>query len=432
VNCKHLAHAIATCGVLLLPESVIAAEGQQGPLEAMSPALRMPQTDEATARLVWQAVVNQFPEIVNGPERDGIFVIAIALRPDGSVVRSGLRYSERESDWYANQQALRELMPVDAGEISGLLANLGYQRKGAAVLDDRILKGRVVLNVQMVPANWDETRDSGLVQRAVIQRHANLFLPPSGDHINQLTVVMNEKGEIARERVEALTVEHQGAMATVLGQCRLPPRAGDFGEYRISVDEGVAVFGALGVGPDQVGMAGSMRLSVPISAAVAAQSPRPVIGADGIERGVVLDTPELEVCYAWPRRPGEPAGGTPLAWDSIPRPRNRTPPQMLQVYQLTEQYFPSGSPADGNWMLLTYDGKVLRTGHVELHRDEALTSTYVERMLPGIKVGSSEGWAHTVTPKNPGEMHDEIISGSVFFLQPGSPLPPPENVLPAK
>ena len=433
MNRKTLACVIALVSAVVTVaqamEAAATGSGRTDPRSFMPPALRTPEADPAVVRLVWQAVLTQFPEIVDDPERSGIFVVAIALRPDGSVVRSGMRYAEQESDVNANQQALRDLMPKDVNAISGM-ADMAYRRKGATVLDDRVLKGTVRLDATMVPSNWDETRDSGLVQRAVIQRHADLFLPRSSDHINQLTVAMNEKGEIVGERVETLTVEHQGTMSRVTSGCRLPSGAGDFATFGISPQEGAAIFAGLGLAADQVGLAGSLSASLPVNQAAVSQSPRLAVGADGIARGAlpVSDLPVLRVCYAWPRRPGEPVGGTPLAWDSIPRPRNEVPSQMRQVNQLVEQYFPSGSPADGNWMLLTYNGEVLRTGHVELGKGEYLTGMYVERMLPGIKVRSSMGTTRAVSPKAPGEMPHETINVNVFFLAPDSPLPPAENV----
>jgi len=424
-NWKSLIRALATSTALVTPAFPLAAVEPQNPLEAMPPALRMPQADEVTARLVWQAVANQFPEVVNGPERDGTFIIAIALRPDGTVVRSGLRYAASAAEVNSDQQALHVLLPS-----GGMSTPLGFgpQARGTVVLAGRTLKARTAIAYTIMPANWEEARDVALIRRAVIEKHVDLFLPMSADHINQLTVSMNENGGIAHERVEMLAVEHHENMSRVVGGCQIPEIAGAFTALHLDANAAAAGFADLGLELDHVGLMGMLQLTLPGSGR--SPAPLPTVGADGISRGamMVFDPPVLQVCYAWPRRPGEPVGGTVLAQDSLPRNDASSSNAEYEIGRLAERYFPPDGPRGGNWMLLTFNGKVVRTGNVELGKDERLTQTYVERLIPGIKIAGSSGMEYFSAPKRPGDSYGPQIHVDVYFLSKDSPLPPPEDM----
>lgn len=409
---------ILFCSIAIANVMVGAAHAQQAPgmpaaptpgarpgfSSLMPPAMQMPQEDEATVRLVWLAVVDRFPEIVNGPDRQGTFVVAIALRPDGRVVQSGMQFAASPAETNASQQALRDVIPAAGRSIP----MMGPYTRGSTVLDDRVLKANVILNSRIVPSNWDETRDVGLVRSAVLQQFPDLFLPRSADRINRLTVVMNENGEVAREKVESLAVVHQGTMTSV------PEARG-----RLTAE----VFEPLGLAPDQVGVMGDLPVSI-FDAPVRLEMP--VIGADGIARGPspMAEPRTLMVRYAWPRRPGEPVGGEPPAQDPVLQAPSQSP--MMDIGRLVEQYFPSGSPSSGNWMLLTFDGKVVRTGHVELGENERFTNTYLERQMPGIRLApGAASMSHVPTPKSPGDPIGPPINVSIVFLAQGSPMPPP-------
>lgn len=392
-------------------------------LSSMPAALRPPQTDPATARMVWDAVVDRFPQIVDGPERGGVFIVAIALQADGSVVASDMRYIERHELSGLNeiQRELNELLPVDSRQV--LAGFESTQRKAAVIPGDRVLKGEVRLIARRVASNWDEKRDSGIVRRAVLANHPDLFLPMSGDHINQLTLVMAEDGTIARHKVQPLAIEQLGSGTRIRGGCGalrpgVPPEI---------LATAIAELAALGVEPEHAGLVGTLRITLPPDQAQL-QGGR-TIGADGIARGqpAALGMPSLNVCYVWPRRPGEPIGGTPLVRDSV-SDVSAMAPQRQQVSRLVEQYFPEGSPAKGNWMLLTHEGQVVRTGHVALANDENLTNVFLERMFPGIRINATMSTSRTVMPKIPGEMPYEMINVTVAFLAADSPLPPPEDM----
>ena len=406
---KRMSCALALIVAISLASQTVQAQG----FGAVPPALQRPQTDEATVRLVWKSILTRYPEMVDGPDRNGIFVVQIALWPDGRYVAGGMRYVEKASDVNAVQQELRDQIPMDVNGINGMPS----VTKGSVLPDGRALKASVLLNVSMVPANWDGSRDKGIVRRAVMQPYAELFLPRSADHVNQLVVVMNEKGEVAQKKVIAIPVEHQGTMTR-------------YNNPRIAA----ADFAELGLAADQVGVMGDLNLSAPVT--VARPSPSPALGADGISRGqspfsdMQTNMRTLMVRYAWPRRSGEPVGGTALDMNSIPR-QERSPEPMTQISQQVGKYFPPGSATDGNWMLLTFNGEVLRTGHVDLGKDEALTNVYAERLMPGIKVATTMGMSHMATPTKPGEALAAPIRVTIFFLTADSPLPPPEEIRPA-
>lgn len=394
-----------------------------GMLSSMPAAFRPPPTDPAAARMVWDAVVDRFPEIIDGPERGGVFFIAIALRENGGVVASDMRYIERHAIQGLNevQRELNELLPQDSRQVLAGLESTHH--KAAVIPGDRVLKGEVRLIARRVTRNWEAERDSGIVRRAVLANHQDLFLPMSGDHINQLTVVMAEDGTIARHKVQPLAIEQLGNSTRIHGGCG-PLRPGVPPEI---LTRAIAELSALGVEPEHAGLVGTLRVTLPPDQAQL-QGGR-TIGADGIARGqpAALGIPSLNVCYVWPRRPGEPIGGTPLVWESVPDV-SATAPQRQQVSRLVEQYFPEGSPAKGNWMLLTHEGQVVRTGHVALANDETLTNVFLERMFPGIRINATMSTSRTVMPKMPGEMPGAMINVTVAFLAADSPFPPPEDM----
>lgn len=377
--------------------------GAQVPiLPGLPPGMQQPQADESTQRLVWQAILGRYPEMVDGPERAGTFVVALVLWPDGRYVAGGMRYAELPNQTGAIQQELRDQLPMDINGVQGL----GSPRRGSVVPGNRILKANVQMTVSMVPSNWDASRDKGIVRRAVMQSHSDLFLSRNGDHVNQLVVVMNEKGEIAQKRVVQVRVEHQGNMTMYNNS---GPKAADFS--------------ALGLDADRVGVMGDFSINLPMTTRPA--MPMPTVGADGIARGQVpFDSPMLMVRYAWPRRNGEPVGGVALDWNSIPRPEMPRQP-MLELGPQIDKYFPPGSPAQGNWMLVRLTGEVLRTGHVDLGKNESLTSAFIERQMPGVRIVSTLQTSQMRGAPRPGDAFGNAVSVTVFVAASDTPLPPP-------
>ncbi len=209
-------------------------------------------------------------------------------------------------------------------------------------------------------------------------------------------------------------------------------RPGDFARSGINVEEALASFTTLGLGPDRRGVAGRSPES-PRSGPLRQARSAPTVGADGISGSNAwprhADTAGLAA--AWPRRYGRAGGRKATGVDSIPRQQNEVSSQMQQISRLMEQYFPSGQLCvTGNWMLLTYNSEVPRTGHVELGKDERLTNVYMERMFPGIKIGSTMGTTRMLRPKIRGRCRANQSASTSCSRRRTPPLPPAEDLLP--
>src|SRR5690606_33153763 len=122
----------------------------------------------------------------------------------------------------------------------------------------------------------------------VADRHAELLLPRDGAIANRVTLLLAEDGSIAREKVEV------GTRAQLLAS------APDFS--------------ALGVDPQDIGARGVMTLTrTDYSEVDAAPMDQQMLRAALWSALGVRD--ELQVHYAWMRRPGEAPGNT-----TTPRP----------------------------------------------------------------------------------------------------------------
>lgn len=370
--------------------------------------LQPPPLDAAATAQLWRRVLDRHPEIATGPQRSGSYVVLLVTKPDGQVVRDTIQYAANAAELSNANASLTSSFTEGTGTV--LRGTRGNTLAGAGPLT-----ADVMVHHRVVPADWDESRSLELVRRAVMQDHGNLALPPGG-YMYLLTVVMNEQGGIAREKIELLEGDGSGVTG---------PVRSDFNSFM-----------DLGLPSQNVGVTGLLRVSLfdPQPAGAAA----PAVGPDGILRGVTLPVSRgVMVRYAWPRRPGEPVGGaqtlraaTPMAM--VPAPQAAAFNDMSRI---ARQYFPEGGPSSGNWMVMSASGEVLRTGHVELAADERLTNAYIERLIPGIRIASSTALAMMGSiPRGalpaqrvPGERFTlppiQATTVHIFVLEPGATLP---------
>jgi len=383
--------------LLALPAAALEFTGNPG----------APQVDEVASRTILQAAIARHPAIFEGADRPGTFLISIIVRPDSQVVRSQLHVAADRAEL---TQALREVveqLPSNQG-VTALAMN---HARGEWLPGNRVLRADLQVHARIVPQDWDAERGEERVRQVVLQRYRELFRPLASGSLNQLTIVLDEQGGIVREQREQLIVE--GGRS-----------------FRFTRPTPVS-FAPLGMKWDDVGVIGQIQMTL------FPENPRAVLSSD-------YSPSLLIVRYAWPRRPGEPAGGeNATARGAAPKPReipetlrNLTLPgpqlspeataAFMALEALARQHFPPGSPASGNWMLMDQDRNVLRKGHIDLLAGQRMTADLLVRRMPGIKVtGFLPLGFRSPAPDNGAA--PSTTSVYIFTLAPDSPLPPPER-----
>jgi hypothetical protein len=144
---------------------------------------------------------------------------------------------------------------------------------------------------QVLPADLDESRDAGRVVDAVRAKHQDLLFPSESPQpgIQLLTVLMDERGQIAGEAVELLSDAQYKSLDPhpVVGD----PIRGAIGEpcnFYNPPPVPTEAFKVLGLDAAGIGKTGFLRVT-PVEWRPSAHA--------------------VLVRYAWPRRPGESIGG---------------------------------------------------------------------------------------------------------------------------
>ena len=134
-----------------------------------------------------------YPEITEGPEIDGTFVVSLNLRADGTVLENTLAIANSTEE--VNTQ-MHTMKPLDG--------NRTYTgaRKGDRQEDGKTLRGNLSLDFSVVSNSFDLSRANARVEEIVRTERAHLMLPLAKGGMNTLTVLLSEDGTIQRENVE--------------------------------------------------------------------------------------------------------------------------------------------------------------------------------------------------------------------------------------
>jgi hypothetical protein len=265
----------------VVPES--AAQLPPLPLLPLPVAAARRQAD-LRSRPDWalERAIKRYPELVDGPEREGRLFVAIAVYADGRILSEEMRFASLD-DARTVETEVRQTLPQTGQQIrSG-------KQKGTRLPDGRVLLNEVRLNVTVLPDNYDHARSSFHVAEVVRAKHADLMVSATSAEFGRLFVLMSEDGQIQRESyVKELPKGRQ---------------------LRSDDPESVAflaqlISSTLSVDIDQIGLMGLAALQ---------EGPASVGNLDGS-----VDVSEklrvLSIVYAWPRRAGEsgPAWGQPV------------------------------------------------------------------------------------------------------------------------
>jgi hypothetical protein len=321
----------------------------------------------ARQKMALEKLVQLYPELTRVPPEGSMFVAAITLRADGTVLNHAMRNATRET-WRQVDEELHSKMPIDGGETLG-----DFAPKGTQVADGRTLGANLRFRHLTVRNTYDPVRSSVRVEQIMRAQVAELMLPVTDAGGSHVTVLLSTEGVILRKVAGFMTKDEM-------------QQRNNWGPAERAQD----MARRLGIDSDQIGLMGSM----------------PVIDID-TRRAMLVD-------YAWSRQPGESApefkqGGGRAFEEGV---------DLVGALALVERVMPDafmgveveralGTPA----VLLTEEGDFVRTGRIKLGTDP---DKPVRDAFPGISIASLQ----TLVLKNAkGE------SSAVMFIWQRPPAP---------
>jgi len=367
-----------------------------------------PQGPVEASRVIWQAVLDRYPEITTGPERSGTYLVGIVIRHDGSVDESIMAFAPTVATLREASVPIVDLIPRDLpmGAIAPAAAGSVVTTRDG----ERMLRASVRIRHRLIPQDWDTSRNADRVEQVVRRQRPEYFEARGSTQLEVLTVFLDDSGRIMRERRETSRPVN-GQPNPLMGAMRPED------------------FQSLGIETSRIGVTGTL-LAMRHAAPVTDERYHP-LGSDGLPVRAVgsfaTGNAPVMVRYAWERRPGEAIGGESSAQREAPPgvQFRQLPPASGPVVMFERPPHPSQIPGEGApWALMSTDGKVLRTGRVKLAEGEPLLRTHLERLMPGIRIRMSQTISFTGYP---GTGPGEVATLTSFVLDFNSPLPPPDQ-----
>jgi hypothetical protein len=313
---------------------VIVSAAQLPPLPLLPlPVAASRRTEDLRSRMDWALAraIERHPELVDGPERDGRLVVAIALYEDGRILSEQMRFAS-EVEFRSIETELRQTLP------QGGRQQHGGRQKGSRLPDGRVLHNDVVLHVGLVPNQYDHSRSSNQVAEIVRANHADLMVSATSPEFRWLVVFMSEDGQIARESYVNEPLKGRGVLRAD------DPESVAFLAQQIST--------ILGVDINRIGLLGIASLQA---------GPATVGNPDG-SSNVSDKLRVLPVLYAWPRRAAEngPAWGEPVA--SAGPKLDKAAALAIVERHMPDAFVRTADTAVGQpAIVLTVDGKFMRS-----------------------------------------------------------------------
>lgn len=253
------------------------------PLPVAASRSRAERSADTRSKMDWALAraIERHPELVDGPEREGMLVVAIALYEDGRILSEAMRFAST-ADFRSIETELRQTLPPEGRQ------EHDARQKGSRLPDGRVLRNDVNLRMVVVPDQYDYARSNVRVAELVRARHADLMVGATSLDIGRLVVFMSEDGQIQRESYVSDPLKGTGRVLS----------AGDPDSVAFLAQQ---ISTSLGVDINQIGLIGVMTLQ---------DGPATVGNMDG-SMDVSDKLRVLPLLYAWPRRAGEngPAWG---------------------------------------------------------------------------------------------------------------------------
>lgn len=314
--------------------------------------------------LILQKMVERHPELVEGPEIiDGIFVVAMTMRADGTVVDSTLRLATRATQRDVSAE-LDRLVPRDGGSRLS-----GSRNRSTPLPDGRTLRTDLTMRVATVPDDYDVARSNVRIDALIREKYAHLMRPATGGELNRLSIFLSEDDRILREHVEE------------------PMRRPQNGTVLVSSDPNDVVRLAtriaerLDLEVDQVGLIGGFSLEE--GSVVAIMDAAGGVRTDDRRKVLLVE-------YAWPRREGE-SGPRWGQGGSAARTPSVDPAAALTIVEATipDAFTVKDRAAGDPTLVFTAKGEFIRAGRVHPKPDQPSFMTLREQLVPDVEPATS-------------------------------------------
>jgi hypothetical protein len=322
-----------------------------------APINRSPQLREL-AQDVQDAVIARYPELTSGPDRSDSAMVDLVMRADGSIESIEMVRSVPGVPNFTNPPRGQ---PTPGSVVQGL-ANMAA---GSLARNGARLRSTVVVRYTALgrPIEGNDTaRAPQRVHEAVRVAFPELLLPMNLPQSNRITVFMTEDGRISKHYVEQHTQE----------------RIRQYGD--IDPQSFAALWEPMGLRADELGTMGITTVVVMPTSVPAVNDPR---NEEAPKAAVVL--------YAWPRRPGEPIGGTPQS-DASAELATRVTFTYTEVAQVLEQLLPGAlndrgiAPNGAPWLVMSRDGSVLRSGYIPPPTGNIIGVSLLQPLVPDLRL----------------------------------------------
>jgi hypothetical protein len=328
------------------PAPSAVAEAKEGPYSL--PLIPAPagfnEGRMSESRMALLKALELYPQLTQGADIDGHFVVSLNLKSNGTVLGNSLAIAHDADELNAESH---KMQPLDGSQTF-----TGWS-KSKPLEGGRTLRGDLTLVFSVVPDSFDVTRANARVQEIVRAERGHLLMNEKGG-INTLTVLLTESGGVDRENVEF--VAFQSTAAAVEKPPGPETRAADMARK-------------LGVDIERIGLMGSTLIDDP--------------SADPASRRRLL------INYAWPRRAGEarPVFGQ-SGNRSIGTAIDHAAALLVVERVLPEAFLQAdsveGPPTSRPLIVFTTEGKVIGTGRLNMQSGEPFEQQ-IQKIAPGVE-----------------------------------------------
>jgi hypothetical protein len=352
--------AVGAVTAMDAPPMPATAAGNGPSLPLLLPASSRDGQMSALSELALKRAAERYPQLVQGPETNERYVVALLLRADGTLQDSEMR-AVGDRDVNDMNTELKRILPPEIGQLytSG--------RKGAKIGNGQTLRALVSLIVAQKPADFDESRSLARVHRIVRAKHDDLMRDGTSGVIVRLTVLLTEDGQIERENIE--------------NPAKLVPI--DYDDPELAAKFAAQLASELGVDTSRFGAIGftmvedSLMRSAAEAAAAIASDPRAISNAK-----------RIMVYYAWPRRPGESGPYMPAATQRRNQGIDLEAARILVEHYIPDAYTVKDEKAGNPTLVMDSSGKVIRSGRVVPIYGRPVYESLEKALMPEYKRGA--------------------------------------------
>ncbi len=351
--------AVGAVTAMDAPPMPAVAAGNSPSLPLLLPALAREAQLSALGELALKRAAERYPQLVQGPQTDERYVIALLLGADGTLQNSEMR-AVGDRDVNDLNTELKRILPPEIGQLytSG--------SKGAKIGNGQTLRAQVSLIVAQKPAEFDESRSLARVHQIVRAKHDDLMRDDGSGVIVRLTVFLTEAGQIERENIE----NPASLVPLDYDDPELPAKFAAQLSSELGVD--TSRFGAMGFTIVEDSL---MRSAAEVAAAVTSD-PRAISNAK-----------RIMVYYAWPRRPGESGPYMPASTHRRNQGIDLEATRVLVEHYIPDAFTVKGDKAGNPTLVMDSSGKVIRSGRVVPIYGRPVYESLEKGLMPEYKRG---------------------------------------------